>query len=90
MVDRRDDQSVEAIARERELLQGERNALLHARIFRWEKAIPHYDLQLEKILGQLRPRGFREGNYRLFGNYLGDLGLGRILERASELPKEFS
>jgi protoporphyrinogen/coproporphyrinogen III oxidase len=85
-----DAELLETVARERELLQSERQPLLHARIFRWQKAIPHYDLELEQTLNDLRGSGFREGNYRLFGNYLGDLGLGRILQRASELPGEFS
>jgi hypothetical protein len=61
--------------------------LLHAEVNRWPRAIPHYNLALEKALEGLAP--FAEGHYRLFGTYLGDLGLARVLGRAQELVRNF-
>lgn len=74
---------------ERTKLHGLNPRLLFSRVTRWEAAIPHYDLGLENAVEHLKVLRFREGHFRLFGNYLGDIGLGMILQRASELPREF-
>lgn len=70
----------------------ERQGALHAggeqtgfRVTRWPAAIPHYTAALEEDLPEMR--GLRR-NVILIGNYLGDLGLARILERAARLPNE--
>ncbi len=77
------------IATERARLHGLRSRILDSRIIRWEKAIPHYDIALEEALDHLRAMNFSEGLYRVFGTYQGELGLGAVLLRASELAKEF-
>lgn len=50
---------------------------------RWPQGIPHYTLDLQKMIPDLKSS---EQNIFLMGNYLGDLGLAKILERASRLP----
>jgi oxygen-dependent protoporphyrinogen oxidase len=55
------------------------------RVTRWPAALPHYTLALEETLPEML--GFRR-NVVLVGNYLGEIGLARILERAAGLPSE--
>lgn len=57
------------------------------RVTRWPRALPHYTVELEESVAEMR--GLRR-NVILIGNYLGDIGLARILERASRLPPEIS
>ena len=64
---------------ERIMLFGTRVEPLASRIFRWEKALPHYNTQLEKILNDLEP--WPKGLY-IVGNYLGDIGLSQMVEQA--------
>jgi oxygen-dependent protoporphyrinogen oxidase len=61
----------------------------HWEICRWPKAIPHYTVELEEIVETLTARNFRENQCALFGTYLGDLGLARILPRAERFVEEF-
>lgn len=51
----------------------------------WPGAIPAYNLELERVLEEIRGMGAREGEYRLFGTYLGELGLGRVLAASLQL-----
>lgn len=81
---------IELLARERARLHGLKARLLHAKVSRWPDAIPHYDLALEDAAENLRALEYREGLYRVFGTYCGDLGLGQVLYRASELAREYS
>jgi len=80
---------LELIAKERAKLHGLKGRILHSRISRWEEAVPHYDIALEEAVEHLKSLEFREGVYRVFGTYLGDLGLGQVMYRASELAKEY-
>jgi oxygen-dependent protoporphyrinogen oxidase len=84
-----DDELLQLVLGERAKLFGLRPRVLLSRITRWSGAIPHYDRGLESALENLKHLHFREGPFRLFGNYLGELGLGSILARAAELPREF-
>ncbi|MCO5142989.1 MAG: FAD-dependent oxidoreductase [Oligoflexia bacterium] len=59
------------------------------RIFYWPKAIPHYTTQLEECLSKLKDLNYRENNFSLFGTYLGDLGLARILPKAQKFVEEY-
>jgi protoporphyrinogen oxidase len=47
-------------------------------IQRYEKAVPHYDLKLEKILDELKHQSAED--LFLTGNYLGHLGLAKIYD----------
>ncbi len=51
---------------------------IHYRIQKWPAAIPHYTVGLEKLLPELP---LLENTY-LIGNYLGALGLAKILEKS--------
>jgi oxygen-dependent protoporphyrinogen oxidase len=84
-----DSQMIELIAKERAKLHGLKGRLLFHRITRWPEAVPLYSTALEEAAENLRTLEYREGIHRVFGTYLGDLGLGQVLYRASELAKEY-
>jgi len=78
---------VEEIVNERELVFGLKERPVEAVVTKWAGAIPHYTFQLEKAIPALdRP----VNNVFLMGNYLGDLGLARILERAARWPERLA
>jgi oxygen-dependent protoporphyrinogen oxidase len=68
------------IETERERFYGRRDELLEIHVTRWPKALPHYTIELEKILTTLPAP---PPNVQLVGNYLGRIGLAKILERAA-------
>lgn len=53
------------------------------RVTRWPESIPHYSVDLELALPALE-RG--ADNLFLHGNYMGHIGLAKILDRAAALP----
>lgn len=56
------------------------------RIHRWPKGLPHYTTEWEVILERLQlPR-----NLHLHGNYLGVIGLSKILSRTHELVQKIT
>jgi oxygen-dependent protoporphyrinogen oxidase len=59
-------------------------------VHRWPDAIPHYSLELEAALPRLTALAAETKTYSLFGTYLGDLGLARVLARAEALSRSFS
>lgn len=61
-------------------LTGRSEMPLSVHITRWPQALPHYNLDLERSLAELPPlpRGLALG-----GNYLGQIGLGKILHRSA-------
>lgn len=60
--------------------------LAYTKIDRWEKALPAYDVELEKVLQEIElPK-----DLYLHGNYLGGLGLSKILERGDKLAQELA
>ena len=76
------------------LIQSERHLTLKVasdiighKITRWPQAIPHYTVELERLLPGLRGTS---RNVLLAGNYLGQIGLGKILEATRELPEEIN
>jgi oxygen-dependent protoporphyrinogen oxidase len=54
-------------------------------VTRWPESIPHYSVDLELALPILE-RG--AGNLFLHGNYMGHIGLAKILDRAAALPAQ--
>jgi oxygen-dependent protoporphyrinogen oxidase len=84
-----DTQLIESIQMDRFKLFQSPVEPLHWEICRWPKAIPHYNLDLEISLDELKKEKFREKNFSLFGTYLGDLGLARLLPRAKRFVEEF-
>ncbi|MCC6278391.1 MAG: NAD(P)-binding protein [Oligoflexia bacterium] len=57
----------------------------HVEITRRDRAIPHYDLNLERILRNLPLSNLEKHGLFINGNYLGQIGLSRILERSEQL-----
>jgi protoporphyrinogen/coproporphyrinogen III oxidase len=80
-----DDEFVHTIASERERFYGRRDEMLEMRVTRWLNALPHYTIELEKVLTTL-PAPPKQ--ISLVGNYLGRIGLAKILERAAFVAAE--
>ncbi len=81
-----DPQVIELIENERQRLYGERREAIGIHLTRWPEALPHYSIELEKILTQLPPP---PPHVDLVGNYLGRIGLAKLLERASFVAGKF-
>ena len=56
----------------------------------WPKALPHYTLELEKLIHSDRINTLEKKNIYLTGNYLGHLGLSRIIEANRKLAERIS
>jgi oxygen-dependent protoporphyrinogen oxidase len=80
-----DDELSEVISRDRERFFGKVDHPVQTQMTRWPKALPHYSLELERILTTLPPP---PRNIFLVGNYLGRIGLAKILERAAYVVNE--
>lgn len=79
-----DEQVVDNILHDRRRLPGGGDAPVHVHITRWSRAIPHYTVEWESALKSLRVNP----PLYLHGNYLGQLGLSRILHRSMQLAAE--
>ncbi|MCB0366912.1 MAG: FAD-dependent oxidoreductase [Bdellovibrionaceae bacterium] len=78
------EQVVDGISSDRRRLAGQDVEPLDRQLFRWPKALPYYDLYLEKALDELKlPKGLY-----LNGNFLGKIGLAGLIERGLELPDQ--
>ena len=75
-----DEELTDILAADHERLTGRAESPLSVHVTRWPQALPHYNLDLEQTLAGLPPlpRGLA-----LSGNYLGQIGLGRILHRSA-------
>ncbi|MNJ93254.1 Protoporphyrinogen oxidase [compost metagenome] len=81
-----DTEVLKLIAEERFRILQSKEGLVDYRIHRWPNALPYYGLELETVLKSLPPTK----NIYLHGNYLGGLGLSKILERSENLAEEIS
>jgi oxygen-dependent protoporphyrinogen oxidase len=86
IVDSADEEISQLIASERERFFGANDCALAVQITRWPKALPHYSIELERILTTLPAL---PANFALGGNYLGRIGLAKILERAACVAEDF-
>jgi oxygen-dependent protoporphyrinogen oxidase len=77
----------EIICRDREQFFQRIDQPLATHITRWPRALPHYSLELERILAELAPP---PPNVALVGNYLGRIGLAKIVERAAYVVDHFA
>lgn len=60
------------------------NAPIELVVTKWKQALPHYTVQLEQIIPKLElPKGIY-----LHGNYLGGIGLSKIIDASSVLAKK--
>jgi len=77
---------IKLIAGERERLYGEHHEAIGIHLTNWPGALPHYSIDLERILMHLPAP---PANVALVGNYLGRIGLAKLIERAAFVAKEF-
>ena len=75
-----DDEFAAAITADRQRFYGGHDEALQMHVTRWPKALPHYTIELERILTTLPAP---PPKVALVGNYLGRIGLAKILERAA-------
>ncbi len=80
-----DDEFAQTIATERERFYGRRDESLEMHVTRWPNALPHYTIELEKLLTTLPTPPV---NISLVGNYLGKIGLAKILERSAFVAEQ--
>jgi oxygen-dependent protoporphyrinogen oxidase len=80
-----DNEFAQLIASEREKFYGKHDDVLDFRITHWPNALPHYSIELERILTMFPAP---PSNIALVGNYLGRIGLAKILERAALVANE--
>jgi oxygen-dependent protoporphyrinogen oxidase len=78
---------IREIESERQKLYGGKvDEALGIHITNWPEALPHYSIELEGILTQLPAP---PANVALVGNYLGRIGLAKLIERAAFVTHEF-
>ena len=82
-----DEEFGELIAGERERFYGQNDKPLSLYVNRRPQAIPHYSIELEKILTTLPAP---PPNVALVGNYLGRIGLAKLIERAAVVAEDLS
>jgi oxygen-dependent protoporphyrinogen oxidase len=75
-----DDQISETVLGDRQRFYGKADTPLATHITRWPNVLPHYSVALERTLASLPAPPL---NVALVGNYLGRIGLAKILERAA-------
>jgi oxygen-dependent protoporphyrinogen oxidase len=87
VVDLDDSTLSELLVTEHERLTGTREKLIDLKITRWPHALPHYTTDLELILDHL---ALLPPEIRLVGNYLGEIGLARIVSRAKRIARQIA
>lgn len=78
------DEIGDIVVREHYLLNSKSDIPLSIQVTKWDRAIPHYSIELEEILEEFN---LPNGVY-VHGNFLGGLGLGKILTRSHELAEK--
>ena len=86
VVELSDQELFRLIATERERLFSKTDEVLDVYLTRWPKALPHYSIELEQILRSLPTP---PPNIALVGNYLGRIGLAKLIERAAVVAGDF-
>lgn len=84
MLNKSDSEIRDVILKERAQILNSKAEIKELHIHRWPQALPHYTLAHQEILKSLQlPK-----NLYLAGNYLGVIGLSKILSRSKELASE--
>ena len=86
VVDLSDQELMEMVATERARLYGKHDEAIGIHLTNWPAALPHYSIDLERILTHLPAP---PANVSLAGNYLGRIGLAKLIERAAFVAQEF-
>jgi len=81
-----DSELIELIARERQRLYGSVDEPIGVHLTKWPEALPHYSIDLERILTELPAP---PAKVALVGNYLGRIGLAKLIERAAFVAEQF-
>ncbi len=76
-----DEQIKSLILEDRKRVFSSSQEILEIHVTRWPQALPHYSIEHEKIISEMSPMK----GLTLHGNYLGNIGLSRILEKSEEL-----
>jgi protoporphyrinogen/coproporphyrinogen III oxidase len=85
IVEASDDQILRQIISDRSRIQDKAEEYpLHFVVQRWRKAIPYYTVDFESVLEEILERNAESIRVRAMGNYLGGIGLAKILDRAAE------
>jgi oxygen-dependent protoporphyrinogen oxidase len=79
-----DSQVIESVVQDREKFCGQSDRPVSYKISWWPRAVPYYTIEWEKRLATLKP----PAPLFLHGNYLGQLGLSKILDRSIRLAKK--
>lgn len=82
--DRSDDEILNMIKVDRKKLTGDDEDILYSKISKWPHALPHYNQKLAEVLKNAEP----PPQVYLIGNYLGAVGLSKILEQAAQLAEK--
>ncbi|MBI3758535.1 MAG: FAD-dependent oxidoreductase, partial [Deltaproteobacteria bacterium] len=82
-----DDELRALLKAEHALLVGTDEEPLSLHITSWPQALPHYTLDLEQALADLPPL---PKGVALAGNYLGQIGLAKLAERAARVAREIT
>jgi len=80
-----DSEILEKIKQDRFQMFGVDEEWDHSSVIRWPQAYVHYDVELEKWL---KSEPFKDKEYFVTGNYLGGLGLSKILEQNESLASK--
>lgn len=80
-----DEEILEKVNQDRAKIFGESETWEQASVIRWPMAYVHYDLELERWLAS---EPFKNKDYFVTGNFLGGLGLSKILEYNKNLAKK--
>lgn len=78
-----DEKICELIEKESLAIFGNSRKIVDISVHKWEQVLPHYSVSLEKLLPELK----LPNNIFLHGNYLGGIGMSKIIERSIELAQ---
>jgi protoporphyrinogen oxidase len=81
-----DQELIKIIAGERTRLYGKTDEAIGIHLTSRPEALPHYSIDLERILTKLPEP---PPNVGLVGNYLGRIGLAKLIERAAFVARDF-
>lgn len=85
-----DEDLLSILASERFEILKRKDSLLDYRVNRWKQALPYYDLHLEETLNHLEKSDLSNKHIFLHGNYLGGIGLSKILDHSEKLAEELT